>query len=168
MGANYDGRHRFIKSPAYTVSGSPADPGGTGLGTSMDGILYLKTTNSQAQWFHRNTSKIYQVTPTLLTGTVAVPTTSYVTVVAVPANVFGEIFMYTTALGEVSCQTGYFRSNGTTVESWAVSFFKQSGTSATIALKFANGSQASGLNIRARRGDAASATWNYRITYRAL
>jgi hypothetical protein len=164
VGSNEDGRHRFIQSPAFTVGGNPADPV---IGTGMDAVVYSKVTNGRAEWFNRNAAGIYQFCPSFLSGTVVVGG-SYGTVVAVPASVYGEIFMFTTAQGKYSTVTGFFRSNGAAVESWALVNAAQ-GDDTANGLKFGNGSDASGLNIRARAEDASSGqTWNYRITYRAI
>lgn len=166
VGANQDGRHRFIQSPAFTVGSVAADPV---IGTGMDGVLYLKTINSRVQGFFRTVNGVYQYIPAFLSGTATITSSStYDNVVAVPANVYGEIFMYTTALGRFSAVTGFFRSNGATVEAWALTNHAQGSSSAVSALKFGNGSEASGLNIRARCDEASTGqTWNYRITYRA-
>ena len=164
--ANLDGRHRFINTPAFTAGGVAADPV---LGAGMDGVLYLKTTNATNQWFYRNAQGVSQATPTLLTGTKSI-SGSYVTVIAVPANVYGEIFMYTTDAGQqlkYSTQTGFFRSNATVVNSWAYTNVTGSGSANTsYGLEFANGSSADLLNIKARTHDADNGyTWNYRIKY---
>jgi len=165
VGSNEDGRHRFINSPAFTVGGLPTDPV---IGSGMDGVLYLKTTNSRAEWFHRNSSGIYQAVPSFLSRSIAVPSTStYNNIIAVPANVYGQVAMYTTALGKFSGVTAHFRSNGTIVETWGLTQSDDS-TSANVPLKFASGSDATTLFIKVRRSDASSATWNYRITYRAF
>lgn len=164
VGSNEDGRHRFINSPAFTVGATAANPV---IGTGMDAVFYLKTINTRAEWFHRNASNIFQVTPGYLTGTVVLAA-GYSNVVAVPASVWGEIFMWTTAQGNFSGQTGFFRSNGATVESWAL-YLGPQGEGESLALKFGNGTDASGLNIRARPEDAAAGqTWFYRIMYRAI
>lgn len=165
VSSNLDGRHRFMQSPAFIVGGNSDDPV---VGTGMDAVFYLKTTNGSPQWFTRpSIGNIYQITPTLLTGTV-VMTGSYSNIVAVPANVIGEIFMWRSVAGNLSAQTGFFRSTAGIVESWSL-YEGPEGSSATIALKFANGSDASGLNIRGRAESASNGnTWNYRITYRAI
>ncbi len=163
VGTNEDGRHRFLNFPAFTVGAVAADPV---IGTGMDVVRYVKTTNGRVQGFFRNAQGIYQDVPAFLSGTIAVPTTSYTNLVAVPANVYGEIFMWTTALGTRSSQSGSFRSDGTIVEAWGFAQSTDSESSST-PLKFASGSDATTLNIRVRRSDAASAIWNYRITYRA-
>lgn len=162
VGANEDGRHRFIQSPAFTVGAVATDPV---IGTGMDGVSYLKTVSGRVEGFYRNAEGIYQYIPAFLSGSVAIPTTSYTTVVAVPADSYGEITMYTTALGRYSGVTAHFRSNGSTVEAWGLTQSDDTSSNNT-PLKFASAGDASGLNIRARRSDAGSATWNYRITYR--
>ncbi len=165
VSANLDGRHRFIQSPAFTVGGNPTDPV---IGTGMDGVQYLKTVLGTVQEFYRNSQGIYQATPAFLQGTVSVPSSSaYSTIVAIPANAYGEVVMWTTALGKFSAISGYFRSNATIVEGWTLVQADDSSTS-NCPLKLANGSNATTLNLQARRSDAGSATWNYRITYRAI
>lgn len=165
VGSDEDGRHRFIQSPAFTVGGNPADPV---LGTGMDTVLYPKTTNGQVTWFQRNAQGIFQALPNILTGSANIPSgSSYSNVVAVPANVWGYIFLYSPTLNEFGGQTGFFVSNGSTVMAWATAFFPQSQSTGNISLKLGNGSEASGLNIRARRGSSAQTTWNYIVMYRA-
>jgi hypothetical protein len=168
VGGNEDGHHRFIKSPGFVdAGGNPTDPV---LGTGMGAVLYAKTTNGKVQWFtlidDTPTQSIYQVTPTVLRGTTTVGL-SYGNIIDVPANVYGEIFMYATTLNVFSVQTGFFRSDATHVEAYANEFVANNLRS-VIAIAFGNGSNASGLNIRAARDSATQANWSYIITYRAL
>lgn len=65
VGANEDGRHRFVQSPAFTVGLLPADPV---LGTGMDSVLYSKlklaaesVAQQDVQPFFRNASAIMQI-----------------------------------------------------------------------------------------------------------
>lgn len=165
VGGDVDGRHRFVQSPPFTVGTLPADPT---IGNGMAGVLYLKTVLGRVQGFYRNAQGVYQYLPAFLSGTVAVNTTSFIDVVAVPANCYGQVAMYTTALGIYSGVTAHFRSNGTIVETWGLAQTDEGATS-SAPLKFASGpDDATTLFIRARRRDAGAATWNYRITYRAL
>lgn len=166
VGSNEDGRHRMIQSPAFTVGGNPADPV---LGVGMDAVLYAKTTNGTVQWFSRNAALIEQVTPTLLSGTVVVASSSsYNAIVAVPANVYGEIYMWRDTAGNHTAQQGFFRSTGAVVEAWSFYLGIQGGSSGEN-LKFGNGSEASGLTIQVRADEASSGnTWNYRIKYWAI
>jgi len=172
VGNDYSGHHRFIKSPAFTVGGIPTDPGSTGLGTGMDGILYLKTTNSRVQGFYRNIQGIYQYIPAFLSGSVSITSTSsFVNVAAVPANVYGDISIWkftnnaNPALSDLEIQTASFVSNNNTVHAFS-NRIKQQGVSDDYFIEFSNKSTVD-LNIKARLNDGASGTWNYRITYRA-
>jgi hypothetical protein len=165
IGAVEDGRHRFIQSPAFTVGLLPTDPE---IGTGMDTVLFAKTTNGRVEWFSRNDEGTYQFVPSVLRGTVTISSNSvYSTIIAVPANCYGEVFLYTTAQGELSAQTGFFRSGAALVEAWSIREVVQSSNN-LYAVKLGNGTQASGLNIRARRENASVTSWNYIITYRAL
>jgi len=166
VGANEDGRHRFIQSPGFTVGGNPDD---VIQGTGMDGIYYLKLVNGQFQWFRRNAIDIYQATPNTLTGTHVV-TNNFTTMIAVPANVYGEIFMFVPATNsEFTGQTGFFKSSATVCESWAHGLKIQGTSSGRVNLEFGNGSDASGLNIRVKTSEATNnLTWQYRITYRSI
>ena len=165
VGANEDGRHRFINSPAFTVGGNPADPV---VGAGMDAVLYLKTTNAQPQWFNKTSGNIiYQVSPNFLQGTVVIGS-SQTNIVLVPANVYGEIWLWRTTQGSATAQNGFFRSDGTTVEAWS-NYLGPEGSGASLNLKLGNGSDASGLNLRARTADASNnQTWQYRVIYRAI
>jgi len=161
--ANLDGRHRQVSYQASTADNA--------LGSDVAGNHYIRKVSATAtrqELFFRNSSTIYQVTPSLLTGTKSV-SSSYVNLVAVPENVYGEIFMYTTVLGKLSVCTGFFRSNGTAVEAWAVTALIQGNGSGVSALRFGNGSEASALNIQVQTKDASTGlTWNYIVTYRGL
>ena len=161
VGTNEDGRHRFIQSPAFTVGAVATDPV---IGTGMDGVLYLKTTNSRAEGFYRNASGVYQYIPSFLSGTVSVTSTStYATVVSVPANVYGEIWIWRDTTRHM--QRASFISDGTIVE--AFSFREQIDGSSRIYTEFLNDG-ATDLNIKVRRSFGTSGTYNYRITYRAV
>ena len=174
VGADEDGRHRFIQSVGYTsdaVAPNDTDPI---LGSGMQTVLYPKETKDEVQWFHKNVdnnSNLYQVTPNQLLGTKVVPA-GYVTLAAVPAFVWGEIFMYT-SIGTASesryrTVRGFFRSDSTRVNSFAYVYSAQDDDTAT-GLKFGNGADSALLDIQVRAEDAtAGLNWNYIIWYRAL
>lgn len=177
VSSDFDGRHRFIQSPKFeSPAGTATDPV---LGTQMDGVTYLRkvsVTDTTIQGFYQNAQGIYQHIPTFLQGTVAITsssTTTYTNIITVPANVYGQIAMYqvnglgVAVLGKYSGVTAHFRSDATTVEAWGITQSDQD-TSSNVPLKFGNGSKANGLMLMARRSDAGSATWLYRITYRAI
>ena len=160
-----DGYHRKMDMPKS--ASAPA--------LVNNGVLFAQDTSDLVtQTFYTNTSATYQVTPGILTGTTGTISskTTYSNVVAVPANVYGEIFMYQYAMGAITlgkytAQTGFFRSNGSVVETWATGLIPE-GDSNTYNLKFGNGSKASFLTIQARRNEAISTTWKYIVTYRDL
>lgn len=177
VGANEDGRHRFMQSPAFTVAGIAADPV---VGVGMGAVLYAKATNGQVQWFTNSvgSSGIYQVSPNLLAATFEIPTDkTYGTLTAVPDNTYGEIFMYTTnpAVDSsiFSVQTGFFKAKAGLCQAYAIPYQIQGSSSYHNALKFGNGSDASLLNIRVRLeeipgGVAQFKDWIYIVTYRSL
>ena len=175
QGGDLDGHHRFVKMPGFTDGGTPTDPGSP-LGTSIDGMIYLKEASSaigRVEGFYRNIEGIYQFIPSFKEGTKSITSSSsYISLVDVPANVYGEIFMYTSAIGSKSVSTGFFRSDSTVVEAWAVARLDQGSGTASNPLKFGNGSEVGSmgdeLKIQVRRNGAASATWSYKITYRAI
>lgn len=182
VGANEDGRHRFMQSPGFTVGGNPEDPV---LGTGMDGVLYLKSDGlspARVVGFYRNSSKIYQYIPVCKTGSVTLAPFSsivppvMVNMVSVPDNCYGEIFMYntngspTTNTYSFNAQTGFFFARDGVVQAWSLKYMVEGSSSSVAALKFANGSDASGLNIRVQPEDINNShlSWNYIVTYRAL
>jgi len=166
VGTNEDGRHRFIQSPAFTVGALPTDPV---IGTGMDGVQYIKTTNGRVQGFYRNAQGIYQSIPAFISGTVVISgggSGDWVTLTAVPANVYGEVIMFRDS-DKSFIQSGVF-SSAAFVHAYSTRL-KQVGTSNSYYIELRNDSSSS-LNIQARRGDSGSGfdgTWNYRITYRA-
>ena len=166
VGADEDGRHRFMQSPGFTVGGNAADPV---LGTGMDGVLYVKEVNSdvgRVEGFYRNTQGIYKYIPSFLSGTHVV-TGSYTNMVTVPPNVYGEIFMIGPTAGNHRGQVGFFKSTATVCDAWAYDLDIQGGGNTNLT--FGNGSDASGLNIRVIINTASPGlTWSYRIVYRAL
>ena len=64
---------------------------------------------------------------------------------------------------------GIFRSDGSIVNAWSLPLAIQGSGTPAYGVKFGNGSEASGLDIKVRVDDATSGlTWNYIVTYRAL
>lgn len=162
IGSNEDGRHKYTNMPVQA-----SDPS---IATGMDGIHYLKSDGTRIEGFYRNANGIYQYIPAFLTGTHVI-TGSFTTMIAVPASVYGEIYIFQTTDGSTRGQAGFFKSNATVCDAW--SYAQQvksiSDTTPKFNVIFGNGSDASGLNIRVKVLEAASgATWNYRVTYRAI
>lgn len=170
VGGNEDGHHRFIQSPRFTSNAVAPNDVYPVVAPGMDTVLFPLLTNGTVQWFHRNNADyVYQFIPRYVPGTVLVTSSStYDNIIAVPANVYGEILMFTDLSGKSSAVTGFFVSGNTKVEAWTLSNQPQGQNSSGYALKFGNGSESVGFNLRVRCEDAAvGQTWNYRITYRA-
>ena len=166
--ANLDGRHRMINLPKFTVGGAAADPV---RADDCDGVIYIREVNADVgriEGFYQNSNGTYQFIPSFLSGTHVV-TASFTNILAVPKNVYGEIFMYRTVNGETTGQAGFFKSNDTVCDCWSYGLrLDQVGTAARYNVRFGNGTDASGLNIRVIRDEASAGnTWEYRITYRA-
>ena len=163
VGANEDGRHRFIQSVGFTVGTDPADPV---LGTGMDTVLYPKTTNGRVEWFHRNAEGIYQFIPSLKEGTVNL-TSAYINIDSVPANVYGIIYIW--RVGTQNIQSGTFLSGGALAESYSNRIKIQGlGADTDRWVELGNGTNAAGLNIRGRKDQDINGTYNYKILYWAL
>lgn len=158
-----DGMHRQVSMQGTTLDKT--------LPAGVAGVLWYKTvsaSNPRVEMFYRNIDKIYQVSPSFKEGTKTINTSSFFTITDVPANSYGEIFLFTTALGRRSMVSGIFRSDATTVEAWSL-YNGPEGSAASIPLKLGNGSDASGLDIRAKKEDnSSSLTWNYRVIYRGI
>ena len=157
IGVNEDGHHKKVSMP--TSASDPAIPAG------MNGVHYIKTANSTIQGFYRNASGIYQYIPSFLSGTVVVSSTStYVTVDAVPANCYGQIYLFTNTDADDG-QQGFFKAGALVVQSYSLATTFASSSTAGFNLKLGNGAQASGLNIRVRRDQGPNTTYQYRIVY---
>ena len=168
VGADEDGRHRFINSMGFTVGGNPDDPV---IGNEMDGVIYLREDNSDSgliQGFYHNFDKdgadsIYQFIPAFLSGTHNV-TSAFTTLVAVPKNVYGKIYMFRTdSNGNTTIQDGFFQSNASVTAN--ATRYSDSGGGTLAPLVF----DRSGLNIRVASNQAGSGNdWEYRIIYWAV
>jgi hypothetical protein len=171
VGANEDGRHRFIQSPAFTSTAAAPDDVDPVIGAGMDGVMYLREVNptiGRVEGFYRNINGIYQFIPSYLTGTHNI-TSAFSDMVAVPANTYGEIFIFRDSASDPqhAGQAGFFRSNATVCQAWSYALGINNGTD-TNSIRLGNGVNASGLNIRVRTTDAASGNdWKYYVTYRA-
>ena len=164
FGTNEDGHHRKVSMENYedTDVGAPTDPT---IPTGMDGVHYLKDANGRSEGFYRNASGIYQYIPSFLSGTVSITSTStYATIVAVPDDCYGHIYLFTTTSADDG-QFGFFKADGGVVQAYSMATSFASSSTAAVNLKLGNGAQASALNLRARRGEGPSATYAYRIVY---
>lgn len=171
VGSNEDGRHRFIQSVGFTSTAAAPNDFYPVLGAGMETLIFPLLSKGSVQWFHKNQNNndnIYQFSPNFIQGTVTITSSSsYVTITSVPNNVYGEIFMWSDDTGSNTGQTGFFKSKSNQVDAWSNLFRIQGTSDSYAALKFGNGSEASGLDIRVRRDQSSKTAWNYRITYRA-
>ena len=156
-----DGHHDLLHMPKQD-----SDP----AVVILNGALYLKdTVEDRTEGFYRNSQGIYQFIPSFKTGG-PIPLTStvtYVGVVSVPANVYGEIFMYNTLKTEI--QHGTFVSDATKVNTFAtVTKIKDNTNGRSRLLEFGNGVDALLFNIQARLTSGTSGNWFYRVVYRDL
>jgi hypothetical protein len=163
IGTNEDGHHKYVQMPAYTVGGNPADPA---LAAGMSGEIYFRTvsaTNARVEAFYRNTNQIYQIGPSLQTGSVSVAG-SYISVAVVPDNSYGLIYMWIPGNNK-NMAHGFFNAIGGVCQAFcSVTRLNDSGTNKTVLI-FGNDSFASGLNIRAKTQDGSNGTYDYRIVY---
>jgi hypothetical protein len=162
-GAGFDGHHKFIKMPVQASDVSP--------GANMDGAIYLKSDGTTVQGYYQNAINVYEFIPAYKSGTVSVTSTStFTNITTVPANVYGDVYLFrkvdngTAANSTALIQVGHFYSNNNTVHAFS-NRIKQEDTSDAYLLELEN-DETTDLNIRVRRGDASSGTWEYRITYR--
>jgi hypothetical protein len=166
VGSNEDGRHRFINSVGFTVGGLPTDPV---IGAGMDIVLYSKTTNNRVEWFTRNAQGIYQFSPSFIEGTVNI-NNSFVNVVSVPANVYGEIFFFFDSNPKIS-SSGIISSNANSVSGYSTRQRSSVSGLDEYPIELQNASTTT-LNIRAKRGDNSGSgfdgLWRYKLFYRSF
>jgi len=162
IGTDEDGYHRKVSMENYadTFVGAPADPT---VPPGMDGSLYLKTVSGRVQGFYRNGNGIYQYIPAFLTGTFNL-NTSYQNVVTVPDNTYGEIYFFKID-SSLDVTNGYFKAAGGVCQAYCNVQTLADSSQMTIPMRYGNGSNASGLNLRVRTRDSATGVYNYRITY---
>lgn len=168
IGTDEDGHHKSVQMKNFINSavGAPAD---APIATGMDACVYLRTvsaSDSRIQGFFSNTNGIYQFIPAFKSGSVAM-TGSYATVTSVPAHSYGEVYMFLDNDSD-NMAMAFFKSGAATVQSYAVTTQFSGSSTAATNLKFGNGAEASGLNIRARVQDGSNGTYLYRIVYRGI
>ena len=161
IGVDEDGHHKAINMENYadTSVGAPVD---APIATGMDGVMYLKTSSGTVQGFYKNAAGIYQFIPAFLTGTVAL-TSSFSNVVAVPDNTFGQIFIWRDGSRDMS--SGSFTANTGAVQAISYLTLFDNNSTPQFAVQYANGTNASGLNIRAKTSAGTSGNYKYRIMY---
>jgi hypothetical protein len=166
--ANLDGRHRFIQSPAFTEGGNPADPV---VGTSMDGVIFIKQIKDTVQGFYRNNptgsnTEVYQFIPAYRTGTVTISGSTWKDIGnPMQQNVYGEIYLYQN-IDKSKIQKGYFSTSTTTAKAYSIRN-KETDTSNTYYLELRN-DQSNNLTLNIRLGDRGpinDGIWNWKLIY---
>lgn len=136
------------------------------IGDSMDGGFYLKETiDGSSQGFYRSDNddenQTYQFTPGFLKGTATI-SVDFQTLVAVPDETYGFIYVFTTD-DSTSGQSGFFKASDGVCHAYAHAF--QGPTGITTNVRFANGTDALALNIRFRNLGVNTDTFEYRVTF---
>lgn len=163
--------HNFLDSPADAQGAhnqvtliDRSDP--SSLLTGTDSILYGKTASDTVSelWFYDGATP-RQNNWREASGSVVIGT-SYTNVLSLPANAFGTIQMWNTTGAFIINQSGRFVTDGSVCYGYADPYLESSTDSLTSFLAFANNSDTSGLNLRAKARVTSSFTWQYRIYYR--
>lgn len=180
VGANEDGRHRFIQSPRYTSTAASPNDVYPILGTGMDIVLFPLATAGGVELFRKNTganadnaNAIFQVTPHFMIGTFTIiskSTSDYITIATLPPNVWGEIFMFFD--GDFSrSASGWFSTTDTQCRGFTTRVKSTSTQQDEYAIQLRNDTTGT-LDLQGTGGDYSGSqltgTWHYRIIYRAF
>lgn len=156
--ANDDGCHKQV------TLANRVDPSSVPTGTNS--MVYGKAATDSVNelWFYDSVTP-RQLNWRVLTGTVSLPKNSYTFVVAVPANMYGFIYLYSST--GLWIQSAQFVSDGSVVRAFSNAEKYADGSGSAPIVRFdMNG--ANGLNIRAYDENTGTAplTWTYQIFYR--
>jgi hypothetical protein len=178
VGANEDGRHRFIQSPNFTSTAASPNNVFPVLGAGMNIMMVpLVSAGGSVEWWRKNidsntdnNNANWQITPRFIVGAVNITSSStYVTLTTLPQNVWGEIFMFYD--GDYSrSASGWFSSSTTITRGFSTRVRSDSGSQDEYAIELRN-SGVTTLDLQARRGDSSSSLngiWHYRIMYRGI
>ena len=162
IGVDEDGHHKKVSMEEYseTAVGAPTDPT---IPTGMDGVFYLKDANGRIAGFYRNASGIYQAVPGFISGSFAL-TTSYQNVVALPDDCYGDIHFFIASSAQAMSQ-GYFKCSGGICQAYCNSQTIGNSNTLTLPMRYGNGDQVSGLNLRVKIQDGTAGTYQYRIRF---
>ena len=168
-GIPLSGHHNVIQQSNHTTNlPRPIAP--------LNGELYVRTVSLAAG--NENSSQLfylqefsgyplaYQVTPAYLTGSTAL-TGTFATVVTVPKNVYGTIYIWRNNTRNI--QTATFFSDNTVVEGFSNRIkLKGSGADSSVLVEFRNyfdGSADQGLQLQAIVSADSNGTYNWKIFY---
>ena len=149
--------HMFSRAIPVTLDGANSI-----LYSWVDGL-------GQSQLKFYNGVVDYTITPTftVLSGTVTV-SSSFATIVAIPANVFGEVYLWKGRF----IQQGTFVSDASVVNGYSFAQKYKNGSAASEILTLGyDGDGASGLNLRIQNdgsGSGFNGVWNYKVFYRSV
>ena len=157
-GANLDGQHQYFACPKQASD--------LAIPTSMDGVIYYKevsASNSRVEGFYRNNSGIFQFIPSFQSGTVDLSSTDFVTVANLPDNSYGNIYLFLNDAVDATAgmQFGTFKSAGGKLQAYC----SQGGNTTAVPIILGNATNSSALELKAKRSQAPSGTYAYRIMY---
>ena len=153
-----DGLHRKVH---MTTEASDI----TLAGDATGGIFLKEATGGTIQGFYINAINTYQFIPSFLTGFVSLTSGSaYQTIVAVPDETYGLIYMFRTGTSDTG-QSGFFKCSGGTCQTYGNLIEKAGSSTSVYNVKFGNVGEAIGLNIRGHRVGGSTQNYQYRVTY---
>lgn len=162
VGTDEDGHHRYVQMPQNQVGGTPTNPT---LATGMDGVMYLKETNSRVEGFYKNAAGVFQFIPSFLEGTVSlISTTDYTNIAAIPQDTFGYAWLFVKDSSQ-SGAYGFFKAADGICQAYSLPIRAGNSGTSDLNVRYGNGDQVDGLNFRARRSSGPSGTYEYRIMY---
>ena len=162
-----DGHHNVIQQNKQDAAGVPVNPAQPVA--PIQGKTYVRTVSDAAgndnsnQLFFRQDfigyPLAYQVSPVYQTG-VANLTTTPSTILSVPKNVYGTIWIW--RQGTRNIQTATFFSDNTVVEGFSLRIkINTHGSTSSTVVDFSNGAIASALNLQAARVSGFDSDGNY-------
>lgn len=153
-----DGIHKRCD---YTDIFNNTDP--TVLPAGAVGVSYTQVVDGLGKFKYFDGTNISFLTH--LTGTVTINSSTFVTIRAIPANVFGEVYLYKGRF----IQAGSFVSDAGIVNGYSYSqkYVDGSGASQILNLGF-DGAGANALNLTVKNtsGSSFNGLWTYKIIYR--
>ena len=155
IGVDEDGHHKQVQMPKQASDIT--------LGTGMDGGTYLKETSyGRIEGFFRNTNGVYQYIPSFITGSIALLTSTYIAVVAIPNNTYGTIHMFKNN-GADNSQFGWFNASSGIVRAYSNVTQKTGSSSRSMNVQF-NNDGAGALIFKALAVSGGAGTYQFRIT----
>lgn len=135
VSSTFDGRHRFVNCPAFTIAGAATDPV---IGSGMGGVIYVKedSISSVNELFFRNAGGVHKIT----SGLSSKACSGYIkTITATPAltNVYNIASVTVVSAGNVKFTFSTALSNTNYVVNGAIGGGLGIGWTVPIATKLA-------------------------------